>query len=371
MKKFSLFLVVVVVFFSVQQSAVFAQQPRLSIDRSVGLQLFGHTNNSYRIQSSDDLMTWTNHEYFTFSNTPYTQTVDYSISKKFYRAQALFTVINNSYVSPCAEYDSVDVPIRGDVTKFSIIATHPTYTVTNYTSREDFSNCPQTPPDTNYDFVALPPNGVKIFDNGTDYLVVKRGAQFWRPQGMFVAINGVTNYSDIHYIEIGRRIPGANEWPIFFVLYEDGNVRLIPFPPLGQNSVTFGTSVIVGPAPVAYRPYVEIRSVNYHTATRKLDIEYYDDGSSTLEFSTVTRTNSVVKVAVNYPTAEPFCTIRSMFVETGNCDVDTLIWKDLDGSWHTNSIMSLTNDIGTEWFSTRLIPSKHNNSSSDIRIVLD
>ena len=106
-----------------------------------------------------------------------------------------------------------------------------------------------------------------------------------------------------------------SEWPRFFVLYMDGNLRLIPHPPEGMARVCFGSSVIVGPAAMSARPIAEIVSVRYLSASKTMEVDYAAGGSAILTLQEVDRTLARVGVTVNYGTVPPFATFRSMFVE--------------------------------------------------------
>ena len=351
-----------------------AQGATLKLDSGMQLKLTGSTNHFYQLESKTNLQngSWypvgTN---FPVRSNPVAWTINGNGKQsEFFRVRSLDSTTNNSYVSPCAEYDSVDYPHFGDPSNYWITATHPTWAVTNYDNIEDFSNCPTGNPDPVYNFSPILFHSNVYDDHATQYMQVNRLAQFWRPQGMTVYVNGVKWYDDIHFVELGRFITGSDgEWPIFLVLYCDGNLRLIPFPPVGHKKVAFGSSVIVGPAPIAYRPVVDIASVDYNTSARTLFVIYRSGGSATLDLNTVTRTNAIVKVAVNYPTDLPFCTLRSMFVDFGNSDCDTLEWKDLSGNIYDVPIMSFVDAPGTDWFYKRSFQSKHNNSAPDIRIT--
>jgi len=85
------------------------------------------------------------------------------------------------------------------------------------------------------------------WDDGTWVVVAYRLGSFWRPHGMTVK-RGSTTFTDAHYIAVSKKVAGEASWPQFLVLYSDGNLRLIPHPPAGRQSVCFGASVIVGTA---------------------------------------------------------------------------------------------------------------------------
>ena len=175
--------------------------------------------------------------------------------------------------------------------------------------------------------------------------------------------------SDIHYVVLHRKLPDEERWPQFCVLYADGNLRLIPQPPVPGVDVCYGSSVIVGPAAVASRPLAEIASVDYRSSTKELFVTCRDGGSAVLDVGLVNRTNAVVRVTVNYPTDRPFCTFRSMFVTETNSDAALVEWKDLSAITHEDPIVSFSGTVGAEWFFKRETPSAHNLSAPDIRIV--
>lgn len=365
-----------------------AQGQHLNIGSGPSLELYGCSNHYYQVKSSTNLLNgnWSVYgpAHFAVSNNPSVQLIDMQVDKqRFFMAVPLVGAGNSSYCDTCAEHDNVNYAIYGDKTNFTITVTHPLYNVTDFISGEDWDNCPPADPSQDYAFTAFPANyhydgsfdnGKNKYDDGTDYLIFNRGATFWRPQGMTVTVNGI-NYGDdssnIHFIEIGRRIPGYNEWPKFFVIYCDSNIRTIPFPPLGHSSIKFGTSVIVGPAPEAFRPFADIASVNYVTSIKTLYLTYRTGGTATIKIDSVTRTSTVLKVSVNYPTENPFCTIRSMWVVDGNSDCDHVWWKDENGVTNDYPIMNLPGAVGNEWFFYRQTKSIHNQSAPDVRIKLD
>ena len=282
---------------------------------------------------------------------------------------ATYRAVNASYSTTCAEYDNVTYAFYGPAASFTVTATHPIYPVTDYTSGADFSGCGPSTPDPVYP-ASLPRLGPeKILDNGINYMLITRGDSFWRPQGMTVRVNGTNGGNDIHFLEIGEKIPDANEWPVVFVLYSDGNVRLVPFHTKSGSDPKFGTSVIIGPANEDARPYCDIDTVNYITATKTLNVTYRQGGSASIKIEKITRSSATLKVTVNYPASAPFCTVRSMYVTENNCDCARIKWKTSDGATRDSGVMALTEDAaGKEWFFYRATPSIHNQSAPDIRI---
>lgn len=212
----------------------------------------------------------------------------------------LTTARNLSTPTVCAEEDNINIPISGNVSHFVIEATHPTYAVGLDNCQADFSNCPSGGGD---DFV-FSPGEWKLYDDGTTVVVAVRLERWWRPDGMSFSVDGATPVEDVHYVRIHRGIEGSSEYPEFFVLYMDGNLRLIPHPPLGRPFVCYGSSVLVGPAPAGPRPVAEIASARYLSSNRTLEVSYAAGGSATLRLSEVDRNRALVTVDVAYPTEE-------------------------------------------------------------------
>ena len=268
---------------------------------------------------------------------------------------------NRSYSTTCAEEDNVNVPIfsfPGQMSRFRVVATHPTYEVGMDNCAPDFSGCgsgagiaaPQT---TN--------TCQKLWDDGTNVIEVCTEPSWWRPYSMSVVVDSQT--ASGHRLVLYRKIEGEASWPQFLVLYEDGNMRLKPHPPVGRSDVCFGSSVIIGPAAPAMRPYVDIQEVRIDPATPCLDIICRDGGTARLCLS-VNRSQAVAEVEVGYNTGNPFATFRSMRVSDGNADVDHI--ENQDGDFPI--LDDWTCLRGPWWFFHRKARSTHNTSAPDIRI---
>jgi hypothetical protein len=284
-------------------------------------------------------------------------------------APIMVSASNSSTATACAEQDNVDVLLTAnrEVTSFTIEATQPTYVVGTDNCAPNFSECPASS-DPAYTFVAA---SSKLFDDGETVVSAVREATWWKPQGMKASIDSGQQFVDAHYITVSRNIPGTGEYPQFFVLYEDGNLRLIPFPPTGATSVCFGSSVIVGPVTTAARPYAEVASVNYVTVSKTLHVAYLSGGSADFDLSTVTRTSAKVHVVADYATlSQPFAAFRSMFVADGNADVDHVTWTTPSSTIQDSSILSFAGDSGLDWVFYRATRSLHNTSAPNIRITV-
>lgn len=273
------------------------------------------------------------------------------------------TATNNTATSTYAEGDNVNVPITGLLTSFVIEATHPVYNIAGGNCNPDFSGG-SSAGDPVYDFT---PTTYKLFDNGTKIFDAVREAHWWRPTGMDVSLNGGTPKKDIHYVRLYRKIANVASWPQFLVLYSDGNLRLKPHPQ-GTTDNCFGSSVIIGPAAVAKRPFTEIATANYVSSKDMLEIGYKDGSSATIHVEEVNRTHAVVRATFNTLNALPLVTFRSMFVALGNCDIDHVKWTDTAGTLHDDLVSKFVSGESTSWLFHRSAWSNHNTSAPDIRI---
>lgn len=279
--------------------------------------------------------------------------------------EATASASNLSKPTACAEDDNVNIPLvsASPLRSFTIEATHPTYNVGQDNCAANFDNCP--PPAPGYSFS---PAVVKLFDDGETIVEAVREAEWWLPTGMEASVDDGSKENDVHYVRVYKKIAGSNGWPQVFVLYMDGNLRLIPQPPVGSDSVCFGSSVIVGPAATSARPYAEIRSVRYISLSDQLQVSYEAGGNAVISFEEISRSISQVSVAMNYAGDLPFATFRSMYVEKGNSDVDTIDWVGASGQRHSSWIMDFPGGDGTEWFFYRQHRSDHNTSAPNITI---
>eukprot|EP00118_Oscarella_pearsei_P024666 m.306553 g.306553 ORF g.306553 m.306553 type:complete len:673 (+) comp41345_c0_seq1:144-2162(+) len=194
---------------------------------------------------------------------------------------------------------------------------------------------------------------------------------FWwlYPQSMVVR-NTVTGKSltNVTYIRISRKMPSVNSWPEVFILYQDGNSRILTFPPSGVDWIPFGSSVIIGQSdPDATRPYSAISQVDFDPSTTRLTVYYAAGGQAviTIGTSTLSTIVTVNKITYTKNSSLPFATFRSMWVRDGNADVDHVSsgnqvrhivhdrWKELNG---------------TNFVFFRTCVSQHNTLSPDIRI---
>jgi hypothetical protein len=281
---------------------------------------------------------------------------------------------NHSYCTTCAEEDNVNVPIfANEIGRFRVVAPHPTYEIGIDNCEPDFSGCGSgdvvgaTQADSCFD----DPSNKLYDDHSRNAIWVCPEPDWWRPHNMRVLVDGDERTG--HRLVWIRRIERTDSWPQFLVLYQDGNLRLKPHPPLGRADVCFGSSVIIGPATPAVRPYADIQEIRVTPSTMSLELIYRGGGTAHIDLS-VDRSQAIGWVDVGYGTnaSIPFATFRSMQVSSGNADVDHVGTPAGDYFFIAGSPASCsrmwTTLAGPWWFFHRMVRSEHNTSAPDILI---
>jgi hypothetical protein len=276
-------------------------------------------------------------------------------------------VENKSYPTTCAEEDNVNVPIFSDqpVKRFRVVATNPSYEIGEDSCAPDFSGCGFASSESwaTITLAAIGGSCIKLWDDGINVVLVCSEPDWWRPYTMNVVVGSQTESG--HRLVLHRKIQDEDSWPEFLVLYEDGYLRLKPHPPKSRPDVCYGSSVILGPAAPAKRPYIDIQEIKVYPEKLLLSITYKNGETARVTLA-VDRTQAVAEVEVGYKTSAgvPLATFRSMWVEDGNSDVDHVQTPEDDfpilGSW--------TKLPGSWWFFHRAVRSRHNTSAPDIRI---
>jgi hypothetical protein len=272
---------------------------------------------------------------------------------------------NSSLPATCAEHDNINIPIFGrQVERFEIIASHPTYCPCV------FDGCPPDRSGCIYE----PGVGVGATDVCTEIYndhsknVIRACTMpaWWQdPRAMDVEVGSATTTA--HYLVWHQRIGSTSWWPEFFVLYQDGNMRLKPHPPEGVADVCYGTSVIVGPAAPAERPYVDIQKVIVNPGGMSLQIFYRNGETADVNLS-VDRNRASAQVSVGYQAGQevPFATFQSMWVSDTTCDAARIEGATGDlpilGDWFVLE--------GPYWVLGRTQLSGHNTSAPDVRIEI-
>ena len=210
----------------------------------------------------------------------------------------------------------------------------------------------------------------EIYSDGIT-IIKAIGKDFWwlHPQAMTVAnTNTGQQWSNVIYVRISRKVPGINSWPEVFVLYQDGNSRVLTFPPSSIDWIPFGSSVIIGQSdPDVVRPYSAISQIDFNPTTLKMTLHYSNGGQAVLQIQTTTTSTTVTVTSITYTmnSTLPFATLRSMWVRDGNADVDHV--NSEDGVRHILQDM-WSNLTGTTFYFFRTCVSQHNTLSPDIRI---
>jgi hypothetical protein len=213
---------------------------------------------------------------------------------------------------------------------------------------------------------------ITVFDNGAT-IIEAITIDFWwlYPKSMTVKnLNSDQEWYNISYFRIYRKIPGINSYSQLFVLYQDGNSRILPFPPTGIDWIPFGSSVIIGPtAGSSVRPYASITRVNIDVLSLKMELHYESGGkaTATLEYTTTSTAVNIDDISFTTTPSIPFTTFRSMWVADGNADVDHV--QTSESSWHIQHGWQSLSASSFKFY--RSCVSSHNTLSPDILIAVE
>ena len=215
---------------------------------------------------------------------------------------------------------------------------------------------------------------VKIYDQNGIVIEIVRTDYWWLyPQAMVIkTLNNEQEWYNVTYFRVALRVPQTTGYAQLFVLYQDGNCRILTFPPGGYDWIPFGSSVILGQSdPSAARPYAAISKVDIDPASLRMTI-YYSDGGYAVVILQANAEYTMVKVGdISFAHAAnltlPFATFRSMWVEDGNADVDHVAV-----STEKRHILSGWEQLnGTVFSFFRSCISQHNTLAPDIRIEIN
>ncbi|KAH3847738.1 uncharacterized protein LOC127873686 [Dreissena polymorpha] len=212
----------------------------------------------------------------------------------------------------------------------------------------------------------------EVYNDGKTVIEVVKVDLWWRVnQSMTVTISntGRTDYG-VHFFRVYQRVPWLSDgWSQVFVMYQDGNIRILPIPPHGLDWIPFGSSVIIGQTnPADVRPCAPIDHVNINTDTLQLTLHYADGGVVTMKVeSLVKETRLLISNATFFRPRNlyPFFTFRSMYVSDGNGDLNRISADD----GHNYSIIEPWGSLPGMLFAFyRQCISKHNTLSPDIQL---
>lgn len=188
---------------------------------------------------------------------------------------------------------------------------------------------------------------------------------WWRhPREMRIVVLGGGTTETSQYLRIKRRMPNQSGWNEVFVLYEDGNARIIPYPPEGIGAVPYGASVILGPTTNGPRPACGIDEVIVDPTNLTLHLTYESGGSADVSLRPHRDGHYVDVYNIRCDTTNnSLVRFRSMWVYDGKADIDHIAcaqgllpvlrhWTRLDGTWwhFVKNVASYHNTYCPEFF---------------------
>ena len=231
-----------------------------------------------------------------------------------------------------------------------------------------------TPLDLDYLFLErrpMLPDEVKTIFKGDNIIVEAVFSDFWwlNPDSMSITLSNSHVFNNASYFRLYRPIPWNSGYAQVFVMYQDGNARLLPVPPEGVDWLPFGSSVIIGQTdPTVTRPYASITNVFIDTDSLVMDVSYKDGGSSKLTLINSLSETRVIVSDIRFrrnPILFPFATFRSMYVTEGNSDVDHV---SINGIYPRHIMTDFGAIMGRSFVFHRKCMSRHLNLSPDIYI---
>ncbi|KAK3099150.1 hypothetical protein FSP39_000147 [Pinctada imbricata] len=215
------------------------------------------------------------------------------------------------------------------------------------------------------------PERTETIYSSDDVVIEAVFVEMWwlAPDSMKVRLSNGKVTENVAYMRFYRPIPWNDGYAQVFVMYHDGNIRLLPVAPEGLDWIPFGTSVILGQTlSNSIRPYLYINEVYIDPESWEMKLHYKDGGSLMLKLdSTYSETTAIVS-DINFAMdtfTRPFATIRSMYVVEGNTDVDSI---KVDNS-RSYSIMDRWGEVqGKSFVFFRRCISKHLTLSPDIQV---
>ncbi|ESO97242.1 hypothetical protein LOTGIDRAFT_159264 [Lottia gigantea] len=201
---------------------------------------------------------------------------------------------------------------------------------------------------------------------------------WWRaPESMNITMapNGLPeakSYDGVAYFRISRPVPWSKKsFAQIFVMYQDGNVRLLQLPPPGLDWIPFGTSVIIGATdPYDHRPYAPISNVQIDPINSIMYVWYNDGNYAEIRLVSALEETQIVVSNLRFTqdmSSHPFATFRSMYVEDGFSDCDSII---IDGQDSYHIMDNWLPKSGKSFMCFRRCESKHLTLSPDILLKI-
>jgi hypothetical protein len=267
----------------------------------------------------------------------------------------------------CAEKDNVTVKLASkDVRRFSIEATHPSYSgaIQRDSFEPDWSGC-TAPGDPSPEVRELP-RRTTLYEEYELWVVGQTYPVFWRPATATVRI-GDRVAKDVHLLQVWLRRPMGGEEVL--VLYpQDGYWRLRPRAPEGLAPTAFGSSLLIGPVEVEERPLVKLREVAFDPRSRTFTLSFARGGTASVAMAKVDQSRHRLDVTFDAAVAgRPFAALRSMYVTEINNDVARIAVLESEArGWREEAILPFKRAVATRVWLGRVTPSRHNTSSPDI-----
>lgn len=213
-----------------------------------------------------------------------------------------------------------------------------------------------------------------MYDDG-EHLVEGADIDFWWLINKTMTVRILDTGEEFHeadYFRIYSRIPWTgHDFAQIFVIYQDGNIRLLPYPSREFDWIPFGSSVLIGQTdPSLHRPFASIKRIDMIMKQLKLWVYFEDGGYAT--FQIITNANQTIIEVTNINFVKdrylhPLVTFRSMWVTNGNSDVDHVI---ADGQSDNHILSDWHRLEGSSFEFYRKCISKHNTQSPDISIQI-
>ena len=220
----------------------------------------------------------------------------------------------------------------------------------------------------------LKPERVVPIFKSDDLIIETVQVDFWwkAPESMTLWLqNSNSVFYHVHFFRISLPVPWADGFAQVFVLYQDGNVRLLPLPPSGLDWIPFGSSVVVGSAnPNDLRPSAAINQVDINTDGRQMTLHYTNGETAKLTLASNLDKTELIVSDLRFQDSSrrfPFATFRSMYVEDGNSDCDSVMVDGVD----VYNIMEKWKYVQGKFFLFfRRCESKHLTLSPDVSLEL-
>ncbi len=260
----------------------------------------------------------------------------------------LVEMSNKSRTIKCAEDDNVTIEFKNRAVKqFSVEALNPVYAkqITVDNLEPNWAGC-----DMSKDpvfAVQAPPKREVLFENEKIVVYGITQPSFWRPVRAHVRI-GDRVETNLHLLQLFVKHDGKQS-EIVVMYPQDGYWRMKALPPKHLPDSGFGSSFLIGPVEQDQRPVVNLKQVVFDPALMRYELSYERGGSATVDvagFDEV-RTRLDVRLQDVAQKSQPFAVLRSMYVEKGNGDVESVWWRNPRGDVSETPIMkfdALTRD---------------------------